>query len=372
MSIAGILLCLGAYLALPGPTALAQQGELPELRYVGSSTVGLFLRDAEPVYGRVRFVIDTAPESAGGERAILEASTDLAGIARAPQPETLRAGIVATAIGRDGIAVIVNSRIPVTNLTLGQLSRIFTGRVRSWREVGGPDLPVRPHIVGSSSATRDVFRAAVLGAADYVGCETVEPDAKMLQLVAATDGAIGQISFSFLDDTEGVRAVSVDGEDPTTTNFDYPISRSLYLLWREENEQARDFAQWARDHEGQRVVMRRFVGFRVVGSVRSKPTRPETGTLLVYTETSAVLDGGIFYYPHRSYEILTREGQLIRRVVNHRGRNDENPTAIHLLPGTYLIRAESQRRKAVEFFATVDVGETTRVYVEELLGEKEE
>ena len=52
--------------------------------------------------------------------------------------------------------------------------------------------------------------------------------------------------------------------------------------------------------------------------------------------------------------------------------HDENPAAVHLPAGTYLIRAESQRQKTVEFFSTIDVGQTTRVYVEELLGETEE
>ncbi len=357
-------------LALGQPLAMARKDDRTVIRYVGSSTVGIFVRDAEPVYRKARFTLDTAPESAGGEQAILEASTDLAGIARTPQPETLRAGIVATLIGRDAIAVIVDARIPVTNLTLDDLKGIFTGKIRNWRDVGGPDLPVRPKIVGTGSATREVFRSMVLGDTDYAGCDSVEPDQKMPEVIAATEGGIGQISFSFLDSSPGVRPIAIDGQVPSTTNFDYPLARPLYLLWRESNKAARDFASWAQGEEGQRVVMRRFVGFRVVGSVRGKPARPETGTLLIYTETYPVLDGGIYYYPHLSYRILTREGKVIRRVTNHRGENDERPTAVHLSPGTFLIRAESRRQKAVEFFVTVKAGEVTKVYVEDLLPQR--
>ena len=223
-------------------------------------------------------------------------------------------------------------------------------------------------IVGAGSATHEVFRSVVLGSTGYAGCETVEPDRRMPEAVAETDGAIGQISFSFLDATPGVRTISVDGQNPSTANFDYPIARPLYLLWREENKQVRNFVSWAQSEPGQRVVRRRFVGFRVIGSVRSRPEGPAKGSLIVFTETYSVLDGGIYYYPHLPYEILTREGRRVRRVPNHRGENDEKPMTIHLLPDTYLIRAESLTGESVEVFVTIEAGRVTRIDIRELLG----
>ena len=130
------------------------------LHYVGSSTVAVFVRSAEPVYGAVKFELDTQPESAGGEQAIVAGEADLAGIARVPEEATLEAGVIATLVGRDAIAVIVNAKNPVSDLSRADLGRIFSGELQNWRELGGPDLEIEPYIVGPDSATRRVFAAA--------------------------------------------------------------------------------------------------------------------------------------------------------------------------------------------------------------------
>lgn len=368
-----LLLALGISAALVWgegcSTTSHRAGTRTTIRYVGSSTVGLFLRDAAPIYGRAEFQIDTGPESEGGEKAILEGTTELAGIAIQPRPETLRAGIASILIGRDAIAVIVNTENPIRNLSSSDLQAIFSGEIRNWKRVGGNDLPIEPFIVGPDSATRQVFRTFGLGGEPYKGCQEIRPDRGILAAVQGAEGGVGHISFSFLKEAQGVRAVAIDGEEPSVTNFDYPIARPLYLLWRGGNRAVEDFVEWTQSGVGQRVVMQRFVGVHVVGPAReAAETRVTTGTLLVYTETYPVYDGGIYYYPHRPYQLLTRHGELIRRVQNHRGENDENPTRIRLAPGTYLVRPEVSRGAHSEFFVTIKAGQTTSVDVAELLG----
>lgn len=335
--------------------------------YVGSSTVAVFLEEADLVYAPVSFTLDTAPESEGGERAILAGSTPFAGIARKPRPETLAAGIVSTLIGRDAIAVIVHRNNPVANLTRSQLRDIFTGKVHNWEELGGPNQVMQPFIVGEESATHRVFREVVLEGQAYEGCEAVRPDEAIVSAVANHPGGIGQISFSFLNGSAGVHTVAVDAETPAASNFDYRITRPLYLLWREGNPEIEAFVEWCLSKLGQRVVQNHFVGLRVVGAAEPEPEKARTGTLVVYTYTFPVYDGGIYYYPHRPYEILTRHGEPIRRVRNHRGDNDETATRVRLEAGLYLIRTVTLGDERFEFFARVEAGRTAEIDVDELL-----
>jgi phosphate transport system substrate-binding protein len=347
------------------PPAVRPAGEVT---YVGSSTVANFLRDAEPVYGALRFSIDTAPESEGGELAIEQGTADLAGVANRPRAETLRAGVTATLIGRDAIAVIVHEANPVRALSRQELRAVFTGEIRSWDELGGADVPVRPFVVGEESATRKVFRGAVLAGAEYSGAEEVRPDRAIVDAVAGDPGGIGHISLSFLDHTAGIRAVAVDGQEPTSSNLDYPITRPLYLLWRRGSPLLEAFVAWVQGEEGQGVIMRRFVGTGVVGSVQAMaPGTEGLGTLIVRTETDPFLDDVLTYYPHRPYEILARDGQLVRRVANRIGQHDETPTRVELPPGTYLIRTETTRRGPIQFFVVIESGTSTEVDVAELL-----
>ncbi len=360
-----VVLCL-----LPGSAACRSVGGAEAaprpagtVHYVGSSTVAIFLRAAEPEYGAIDFQLETEPESRGGEVAILEGRAQLVGVAREPAREVVEAGLSAALLGRDAIAVIVHRDNPITDLSRSKLRDIFAGRITSWREVGGPEVPMAPFIVGEGSATREIFRAAVLAPDSYSGCEAVSPDEAIVDAVARDPGAIGQISFAFLEGAAGVRAISVDGEQPAVTNFDYPVSRPLYLLWKKGSPVIDAFVRWTQTEEGQRVVMQNFVGGRVLASVKASIEDAPTGTLIVSTHTIPYYDGGIYYYPHQPYEILDREGRMVRRVRNHTGENDESPTRVELAPGTYLIRTRISAGEIVEFLAEIERGRVTELDV---------
>jgi hypothetical protein len=243
---------------------------------------------------------------------------------------------------------------------------IFAGRAANWREVGGPDLPIRPFVVGPDSATRAVFRETVLGKDDYAGCEDVRPDAAIVERVAREPGGVGQISFAFLEGAAGVRVVSVGGEEPTVTNFSDPIARPLYLPWRGVNPAVEAFVEWTLGEEGQLVVMRRFVGAGVVASLRPPPKSEERGILVVRTDTFVHREGDTLYYPHLPYEIRRRDGTLVRRVRNRIGEADERPTPVELAPGTYLVRAESEEGGPVDFLVKIEPGGTLEARVEDL------
>ncbi len=135
--------------------------------------------------------------------------------------------------------------------------------MKNWKEVGGEDVPVKPFIVSRASATRNIFRSAVLKNERYDGCEVVEPDSEMIHVVAGTRGAIGHISFAFLPACTEVKPVWVDGQEPSMWNPHYPITRPLSLgtMGRPRGEVKR-IIDWTLSAEGQRVVTKRFVGIR--------------------------------------------------------------------------------------------------------------
>jgi hypothetical protein len=114
--------------------------------------------------------------------------------------------------------------------------------------------------------------------------------------------------------------------------------------------------------------MTSFVGNRVIGSA-GQQVPEDLGTLVVHTETFEVRDGeNVFtYFPHLPYDILDRNGRLLRRVLNHIGEQDEAPTRVSLASGTYLIRTRTSRGRMVELFATVESGRVTDVDFEEYL-----
>ena len=235
-----------------------------KISYVGSSTVALFIREAAKVYTKSNISIDTEMESAGGERVGLNGRADMGGVARDLIPFSINEGAVPSLIGMDAIAAIVNDKNPLVGLTIEQLQRIFTGKIKNWKEVGGEDSPIRVLIVDQHSATHGVFKKAVLGKEDYGVAEVISPDSRIIDLVAADPNAIGQIGTAFFKSkNRKIRALSIDGQEASVDNPKYPIWRPLYLVTKGEPKgEVKDFIDWSRSPEGQEVVKKCFVGYK--------------------------------------------------------------------------------------------------------------
>lgn len=121
------------------------------------------------------------------------------------------------------MAPIVNPDVKeagVDNLTTDQLIGIFTGEIKNWSEVGGPDedivLVTRP----TSSGTRATFQKYALNGEEEASNASMETDDSgvLLQNVADTKGAIGYVALSYLVDNDDVATVSIDGVEPTLEN----------------------------------------------------------------------------------------------------------------------------------------------------------
>ena len=111
---------------------------------------------------------------------------------------TAPSNLVFHEISRDSIVVIVNSENTVTSLTKAQLKDLNTGKVKNWKEVGGPDLPVRVISSSPGSATRYVFRKQMMDGADYVAGLTEIPTTKeQINEVSKEKGGIGAVSEAF-------------------------------------------------------------------------------------------------------------------------------------------------------------------------------
>ncbi len=333
-------------------------GQKTALKYTGSSTVGNFIQDAQRALPAYSFDIDTRPESSGGERAILEGRTDLAGIARLPSKEALSSGVKTTLIGWDAIAIIVNKANGVRQLTRAQLRKIYLGEITNWSQVGGKDLAIHPYIVGVESATRKVCRSIILGEKDYQQFEEVSPDADIIRRVREDQGGIGQISFSFVKGNEDVSILQIEGQPLTLTNKSYPITRPLYLLWWQGRSDVASFVHWATSNAGQKLVRERFIPVKEAAIELEE----DAGELIVYTHTSPVEDGGIYFYPHDPYEIYSSDGQLIMKVANHLSPNDESATRVRLPVGEYIIRTGGNHPG--EFSVAISSGKLVKLFPE--------
>ncbi len=131
------------------------------------------------------------------------------------------------------MAPVVNAQLGVEELTSDQLVGIFTGKVKNWSEVGGPDEEVLLVTRPSSSGTRALFKEWALNGEEEASNEALETDdsGTLLQTVEQNTGAIGYVALSYLVDNDAVKSVAIDGVEPTLEN----TYNGSYKVWGYEH-----------------------------------------------------------------------------------------------------------------------------------------
>ncbi len=116
---------------------------------------------------------------------------------------------------------IIHKYKHVYRLSWQQLRDIFTGRIKNWNEVGGPDLRIRVVTSHAGSATRAMVQKLVMKGDTYAAnAKTVNSTRRELVEVSKLKGSIGAVSLSFFEQNPGSTKV-VESEQ---------ISRPLALI----------------------------------------------------------------------------------------------------------------------------------------------
>lgn len=145
-------------------------------------------------------------------------------------------------IGEDAVALIVSKDVwdgGVKSLTREQLAGIYEGRIKNWKDIGGPDRRIAFFNKEPGRGTWEVFVQWLYGdekKAPAVSFPEVGGNEETRNKVASTRGALSQLSSSWADGKR-VFALSlvVDGKEvaPTTEYIAtgaYPMSRPLFVL----------------------------------------------------------------------------------------------------------------------------------------------
>jgi phosphate transport system substrate-binding protein len=95
-------------------------------------------------------------------------------------------------IGKDEQVVIVHKSNPVTALSRAQLKDIATGKVTNWKDVGGPDLPIKVVVTKPGLAPGQFFQKTFMDGAPYVqGAQEVQSPREVITWVSRSPGGFG-------------------------------------------------------------------------------------------------------------------------------------------------------------------------------------
>lgn len=192
--------------------------------------------------------------SGAGITGAADGTLDLGLSSRDLKEEETTQGLTATTFALDGIAIVVNSENPVSDLSLEQIKGLADGTITNWKDVGGNDAPVV--LIGreAGSGTRDGFES-IVGVKDACKYEQeLTSTGAVIAGVAANPNAFGYASLSAVDETV-IKAVTVDGVEATEETVQdgtYKIQRPFIFVTKdgaEQTEQTKAFMEYATSEE---------------------------------------------------------------------------------------------------------------------------
>ena len=175
---------------------------------------------------------------------------------------------------REAFVFFVNSKNPVTGLTVEQIQGIYSGSITNWKEVGGKPQKIRPFQRAEDSGSQTSLQRLM---GDIPLMEPEEEDR-----IAGMGGIIRQVAnyrnyknalgFSFrfysteMVQNGDIRLLALNGIEPTRETIrdnTYPIASEFYAITcsrigspapEETNPQIAAFLEWILSEDGQTLI----------------------------------------------------------------------------------------------------------------------
>lgn len=197
--------------------------------------------------------------SGTGIEAAKTGSADIGLASRVLKEDEQANGLEGTTVALDGIAVIVNAENPVSDLSVEQIARLFTGAA-DWSAVGGNAGEVACIGREAGSGTRDGFEAITETEDSCVLSQELTSTGAVIEAVKSNPSAIGYASLSAVEGQEGIKAVTVGGVECTEENVlngSYKIQRPFVMVTAKDaelSEAAQAFMDFAASSEASELI----------------------------------------------------------------------------------------------------------------------
>lgn len=174
-------------------------------------------------------------------------------------------------IGWDGIGILVNLSNFTKEVTKQQVADLFSGKVKEWSELGGPETKVLLIDRPRNQNIREAFESQ-LGITGKIpeNAKVIGKDEKVVKAVVGTVPPLSAVTYvslstglSVVSSGVAVRLLPVDKiepEIPTVKDGRYSLRRPLLILSKKEpNPLVEAFAQFALSPAGQAIVAETYV-----------------------------------------------------------------------------------------------------------------
>lgn len=246
-----VVLCLCALIPILLPEAISQENRT-SIRVNGAGIASDIVdKWAKRFMESNKDILITVVGSSAGKgfNALLDGSAEVAMMSRDIRPDERKKAsekglkLIEKPIGNGAIALITHPRNTVNELTLEQVRKIYTGEYDNWKQVGGPDAPIRcltrriPESGGAVFFWNKVLHGEAFGS-KTVMTETWEVIMKVCTVaedipigIVPSTRNLSQVKVISIRDDE--KSMTVGPTEQSIKNGSYPIVLTFGFVWND-------------------------------------------------------------------------------------------------------------------------------------------
>ena len=197
--------------------------------------------------------------SSAGVQALIKGSCDIADSSRSLTADEKKKGLVENIVAIDGIAIALNKKNKVSNVTNKQLADIYTGKITNWKQLGGADEKIV--VIGreAASGTRAAFEELLKVENKCKYAQELDNTGAVVAKCAATSGAIGYVSLDEVDSSiKTAKLNNVEAKESTIKDGTYKLQRPFVMATKgavsKQNKKVQALFKYINSAEGQKIV----------------------------------------------------------------------------------------------------------------------
>lgn len=187
-------------------------------------------------FHKVNIIFLPGTHSAGGIKGVYSGDLDIGICSRLLNKDEEKFELIYYPIANDGIVIASNNNIKIKKLTSQQIRDIYSGKIKNWKELGGPNTKIIVLDRNEDESAKIIMRQYVFGKDLKITNTAISMshESDMVKGVSGTPDSIGYFSLGYaITHKLNITPISLDGITPLPENIlsgKYKIIRLIGIV----------------------------------------------------------------------------------------------------------------------------------------------